>query len=117
VDLESRGIHGDQRVRGIARREDVVARESELKSRNARRCAGRRADFGGIVGKGGDVVAGQRGVARVISVPVSCIPSPESPTNPNDGVVDHFRLSDFTRKLDVNFSRCKAIDRIVGDVI
>ena len=72
------GIHRDQDVGLVARREDVVVGEVDLEAGDAGQRAGRRADLGGEVRQRGEVVAGTA-VSLVKRAPVSCIPSPESP--------------------------------------
>ena len=78
VRLERRRVHRDEHVRRVARRVDLVGREVELEAGDAEQRAGGRADLGGEVGERRDVVAGFAGL-RANSVPVSCMPSPESP--------------------------------------
>ena len=76
VGLQRGRVHRHQHIGLIARRVDLAAGEVELESRNSRQRAGRSANLGGIV------LAASRGslpasaVARVNSVPVSCMPSP-----------------------------------------
>ena len=60
VGLERRRVHGDQDVRGVARRMNVVICDSDLETGNARQRAGRRPDLGREVGQRGQIVADQR---------------------------------------------------------
>jgi hypothetical protein len=60
VGLQRRWIHRDKHVGLVARREDVVVGEVELEPGHTRQRAGGRADLGGKVGEGGEVVARER---------------------------------------------------------
>ena len=60
VRLECRGVHRDEHVRGVTRRQDVVVCKVELEARDARQRAGRRPDLGREVRQRRDVVPEQR---------------------------------------------------------
>ena len=60
VGLERRRVHRDEDIRRVARGEDVVVGEMELKARDAWKRAGRRPDLSRKVGKGGEVVPEHR---------------------------------------------------------
>ena len=57
-------VHGDEDVRVVARREDVVVGEVDLEAGDARERAGGSADLGRVVGQRGQVVAEEGGFAR-----------------------------------------------------
>ena len=59
VDLEGGGIHRHQHVWLVARREDVVTREVQLEAAHAGQGSGGRADLGGEVGQGAEIVSRQ----------------------------------------------------------
>ena len=61
IDLQRRRIHRHQHVGGIARGADLARSEIDLKRRDAKQRPLRRADFGGKIGKGRQVIARQRG--------------------------------------------------------
>ena len=61
VHLECRWVHGDEHVGSIARRMDVTAREADLESRDSWERSGWRANLGGVIRQGGDVVAEECG--------------------------------------------------------
>ena len=56
IRLEGGGVHRHERVRVVARGVDVVAGERELEAGHAGERAGRCANFGGVVGQGGEIV-------------------------------------------------------------
>ena len=60
VDLQGRRVHGDQHVRRIARRMDLVIGEAELKTAHAAQRTGRGADLRRVVGLGADGQSGHR---------------------------------------------------------
>ena len=60
IDLQRRGIHGDQHVDGVARSEHVVGRKVQLVAADAGQRAGRSANLRGVVRERGDVVAVKR---------------------------------------------------------
>ncbi len=64
VDLERGGVHRDEHVRLVTRRQDVVIGEVHLEARHAGERPRRRADLGWEVGQGREVVAEDRGLAR-----------------------------------------------------
>src|SRR5206468_4247148 len=60
VGLQCRRVHRDERVDGVAGREDVGRGKVDLEPRDAGERAGGGADLGGEVGQRADVVADQR---------------------------------------------------------
>ena len=60
VHFEGGGVHGDEDVQVVARREHLVRGEVQLEGADASQRAGWRADLGGEVGQGGEIVARQR---------------------------------------------------------
>ena len=78
IGLECGRVHRDQHVGLVAGRLDAVRAEVDLERADAERRPLRRADLGGEVGKGREILAGER-CDRVNWPPVSCIPSPLSP--------------------------------------
>ena len=64
VRAQRRGVHGDEDVRRVARRQDVVVREVDLEARHAGQRPRRRPDLGREVGQRREVVSEQRGLAR-----------------------------------------------------
>ncbi len=61
---QSGGVHGDEHVRGVAGREDVVVGEVDLEAGHARQRARRRADLGREVGQRREIVAHEGRLAR-----------------------------------------------------
>jgi len=61
------GIHGDQRVDGVAGCVDVVRREMDLESADARKRARRGANFSRVVGERGEIVAVERNGIRELT--------------------------------------------------
>ena len=57
IHFERGGVHGDERVNGIAGRVDIVRRKMDLKAAHAGKSAGRGANFCGEIGQRGEVVA------------------------------------------------------------
>ena len=64
VRLQRRRVHRHEHVGLVARREDVVVGEVHLEAGDAGQRAGRRADLGGEVREGGEVVADERRLGR-----------------------------------------------------
>ena len=62
--LSAAGIHRDEHVRLVSRRQDVVVGEVNLEAGDARKRAGGRADLGGKVRQRGEVVSEDGGLAR-----------------------------------------------------
>ncbi len=60
IDLQRRGIHGNQHIDGIARGVHVARGKMQLVTAHARQSAGRGANLGGEVREGRDVVAVKR---------------------------------------------------------
>ena len=78
--LRERGrVHGDEHVRGVARRGDLVVGDVDLEGATRRR--GCRPGARISAGKSGSVARSlpNRALALVKRSPVSCMPSPESP--------------------------------------
>jgi hypothetical protein len=96
VGLERRRVHGDEDVRGVAGREDVVVGEVELEARDARQRARRRPDFRRKVRESGEVVA-QQGRLRGEPAAGQLHPVPGVPSEPDD---DRFELLDGLRGHD-----------------
>ena len=78
VDLQRRGIHGDQYINGVAGGGHVVGRKMQLEAAYTGERSCRRADLSRVIGKGADVVA-VNATVFVNWLPVICMPSPESP--------------------------------------
>ena len=80
VAFQGGGVHGDQRVHIVARREDIRAGKMDLKSADAgQRPGGARIS----AGKSGSVLISLpiRAEVSVNCVPANCMPSPLSPQN------------------------------------
>ena len=56
VDLERGGVHGHEHIGLVTGGIDLLRAQMELEARDAEECSLRRANFGRVVGKGGDVV-------------------------------------------------------------
>ena len=86
VRLECCRVHGDEHVRLIAGREDVVVGEVELETGDARQRACRRPDLSRKIGVGGEVVPDQRRLGGE-AAPRELHPVPGVPGEPDhDGI-------------------------------
>ena len=96
IHFQRRGIHGDQRVDAVARRVDVVRGEMHLESADARKRAGRGANFGREVGKRGEIVAVQRdGIRELAAGDLHAVAGIAA--EPDDGLVKLFARADARR--------------------
>jgi hypothetical protein len=80
VGLQRGGVHRDEDVRRVARREDVVVGELQLEARYPGERAGRARISAGKFGMV-DRSLPKTAVSWVNLSPASCMPSPESPAN------------------------------------
>ncbi len=60
IDLQSRGIHGNQDIYGVPRRVHVAGGKMELVTAYARQSSGRGANLCGEIRKGSDIITIQR---------------------------------------------------------
>ena len=93
VRLQCRRIHGDEDVRRIAGREDVVVGEVELEARHSGQRASRSSDLGREIGERGEIVAEHRRLGGE-SAPCQLHPVAGVPGEPDH---DRFELLDRLR--------------------
>ena len=75
IDRQRCRIEGQQHVGRIAGRRDALAAKLDLKGGNAVASARRGAYFGGEIGQGGEVVAGQRrGDGELLALELNAVP-------------------------------------------